>query len=286
MQEKSTPRISVLLVVSIVFFIAVMAFSAYLFLSDRIDMIHLPGSGDNSIEIQLPENPLGQPEFQLPESDENPARKEPPELAQDSPESEEDEPELPALEDSDAYVRAQLAQISGGAVYARWIGMDHLLQRITIVADNVSKGAVPAARIRPLAPNGKFSVIESDEDRYFIDPKGYHRYNTFADTLAKLDLDTVILTYQNLKPLFDKAYAELGYPEGNFEQAVRNAAKHLLKSPILSGEVELVRPAVMYKFADPKLESLSPAQKQLLRMGPRNGRIIHEVLQDFLNKLG
>ena len=36
-----------------------------------------------------------------------------------------------------------------------------------------------------------------------------------------------------------------------------------------------------YAYSDPKLESLSPAQKQLLRMGPRNGQAIRGKLQEI-----
>lgn len=279
MQEKSTPRISFLLLVSIVFFVLAMSYSAYLFLSDRIDPVGLSKNNATSIEDELPELPSEVPSFKLPGSDKNADAKE----SSDTPQN---DPELPSLRNSDAYVREQLARLFGGAGYLRWIGMDHLLERITIVADNISKGSIPASIIRPFAPQGKFSAIESEEGRFLMDPNGYHRYNVYADALAKLDLDEVIATYRTLKPLFDSAYAELGYPDGNFEQAVRGAVKHLLDAPTLNGDVELVRPTVMYKYADPELEALSPAQKQMLRMGPRNGRIIQGILRDFLAKLG
>ena len=41
-----------------------------------------------------------------------------------------------------------------------------------------------------------------------------------------------------------------------------------------------------YHYADPSLEDLRPAQKLLLRMGPRNERIIKARLRDILHELG
>ncbi|MGH8547978.1 MAG: DUF3014 domain-containing protein [Methylococcales bacterium] len=38
-------------------------------------------------------------------------------------------------------------------------------------------------------------------------------------------------------------------------------AGHLMETPVLSGEIALIRPSVVYRFADPELESLSPAQR-------------------------
>jgi hypothetical protein len=47
-----------------------------------------------------------------------------------------------------------------------------------------------------------------------------------------------------------------------------------------------VRPApVLYQFTDPRLERLSGAQKQLLRMGPRNVRIVQDKLREVARAL-
>ncbi len=197
----------------------------------------------------------------------------------------ESNPELPPLDESDALARNLFAELSNASEYTRWIGVNHLIQKITLMADNVSRGAVPAAKIRELAPKGKFSVLEKSPDRYLMDPRGYRRYDIYADTLASMDLSLGLRTFNTLRPLFDSAYQALGYPEGDFEQVLRKAIQHLLEAPVLSGEVVLVQPAVIYRFADPNLESLSAAQKQLIRTGPRNTRIVQSVLRGLLTQL-
>jgi hypothetical protein len=41
----------------------------------------------------------------------------------------------------------------------------------------------------------------------------------------------------------------------------------------------------MYKFEDPKLESLSAAQKQLIRMGPRNTLLLRTKISEIALEL-
>ncbi len=41
-----------------------------------------------------------------------------------------------------------------------------------------------------------------------------------------------------------------------------------------------------YRYVDPKLEALSPAQKQLLRMGPENAQKIQAKLRELAGVLG
>jgi hypothetical protein len=62
----------------------------------------------------------------------------------------------------------------------------------------------------------------------------------------------------------------------------------LLQAPVVDGDVrvEMGGEGIGYRFADAKLEELTPAQKQLVRMGPRNLRIIQDRLRQFALALG
>jgi hypothetical protein len=42
----------------------------------------------------------------------------------------------------------------------------------------------------------------------------------------------------------------------------------------------------MYTFEDPALESLTPGQRHLLRMGPRNTRLIQQKLREMAPYVG
>ena len=82
------------------------------------------------------------------------------------------------------------------------------------------------------------------------------------------------------------AYRELGHPEGDIDAATERAIVALLQTPVRDADIELRQRPLSYRFRDPALERLSPAQKQLLRMGPRNMRIVKARLRDLARELG
>ena len=55
-------------------------------------------------------------------------------------------------------------------------------------------------------------------------------------------------------PLFQQAYQALGYPNGYFNDRLVVTIDNLLAAPDVTADVALVRPNVMYQYADPKLE--------------------------------
>jgi hypothetical protein len=188
-------------------------------------------------------------------------------------------PGQPALPESDAFAREKLARLSAHPAWQAWLAQDQLIRRIAALIDGLSKGEIVRRDVAFLAPKGSFKAIERDLDRYVIDPSSYRRYNSIADAIASMDASAAGSAYAELKPLLLQAYAELGYSGQNADEKLLKALDHLLATPAINGEIELIRPSVMYKFKDPELERLSPAQKQLLRMGPRNLQKIRAKLQ-------
>ncbi len=57
--------------------------------------------------------------------------------------------------------------------------------------------------------------------------------------------------------------------------------RQLLVTPKPAEPIRLVRPHVLYEFADPELEGLSSGQKLLLRMGGENAARVKQVLQNL-----
>jgi hypothetical protein len=91
----------------------------------------------------------------------------------------------------------------------------------------------------------------------------------------------VVAVYVRYFPLFQQAYQSLGYPNGYFNDRLVITIDNLLAAPDIITDIALVRPNVMYQFADPKLEDLSAGQKLLLRMGPANAAIIKAKLREL-----
>jgi len=74
-------------------------------------------------------------------------------------------------------------------------------------------------------------------------------------------------------------------PGGSMDETVYDAIGRLLEVPVVKGDIRLKRPVVMYEFADPSLEGLSAAQKQLLRMGPDHTERLQDKLSEFARAL-
>jgi len=179
-------------------------------------------------------------------------------------------PPLPELDDSDSEVLSVLATVNPSPVWSSWFNTDELVRKLTVAVDNLAAGEVPRKYLT-IAPLKKpFQVIQVG-NRYMLDPAGYQRFNSAVDTLTAIDTQTAVQAYQRYLPLVEKAYGELGYAdEANVKQRISDAIDQVLQSPEVSGDIFLVRPSVMYKFTDPKLEALLPIQKLMVRLGPKN----------------
>ena len=80
----------------------------------------------------------------------------------------------------------------------------------------------------------------------------------------------LVAAYRGLYPLFQRAYAELGYPDAYFNDRLVEVIDHLLGAAPATEPLRLVRPKIFYQFADPELESLSAGRRLLLRIGNDN----------------
>ena len=120
----------------------------------------------------------------------------------------------------------------------------------------------------------------------FIDQRSYDRYNRHGDLVASLDAAGAARLHATLSPLIAEAYRDLGHPEGGFDETLERAISRLLDTPVVEREVVLIPRLVYYEFADPSLEALSPVQKQLLGMGPRNVRLVQAKLRELAAAIG
>lgn len=185
---------------------------------------------------------------------------------------------LPSLEQSDDLVRQLVTALSANHELARWVAETHLIQTVTVVTVNVATGESPRPHLAFLAPKTRF--VPTRIGRALIpDPASFAGYDVMADAIASLDAGSTAATYRTFEPLFEVAFKEFGMPEVRFRAILDRAIANLLAVPIPSAEVELVPHATIFRYRDPKYEDLSPAQKQFLRMGPRNVKIIQEQLR-------
>lgn len=191
---------------------------------------------------------------------------------------------VPPLSDSDSFVNKAASGLSAHPRVAAWLATDNAIRNFVVAIDNIGSGATPAARMGALRPAGTFRVRQA-RDGVFIDPRSFERYSPIADAVDSVDSTTAAELCGTLKPRLVEAYAELGR-EGSFDTALERAIVALLRTPPAGPDTRLVPNGASYAFEDEALENLTPAQKQLARMGPRNVRIIQDKLRQVALAIG
>ena len=187
--------------------------------------------------------------------------------------------ELPSLDQSDEYLKLTLADVLGSRTVAEMLAERDLIARIVATVDNLPRDHV-AERIRPVAglPDS-FDAQASSTNEFTISADSYRRYDVLVDLVTRADLNELTEVYGRFYPLFQKAYVDLGYPNAYFNDRLVAVIDHLLTTPDVQDPITLVRPHVLYEFADMDVESLSSGQKLLIRMGSEHAARIKATLR-------
>lgn len=219
----------------------------------------------------------------------------PAEVARSTPETEEmpalplgapaDAIDVPPLDETDPLVRELLGRLSSSPALVAWLATDGLVRTFVVAVDNIATGASPAQHLRVLRPGEPFRA-ETRTGRLVATDATSRRYDRLADAFVSLDPDGLARVYGTLRPRFDEAYRELGHPDGRFDAAVERAIVRLLQTPVPQGDPVLVEAVESFRYAEARLEALSPAQKQLMRLGPDNQRRVHAHLRAVAQALG
>lgn len=188
---------------------------------------------------------------------------------------------LPSLDNSDEYFKLELSNIFGGTLETL-LAESAMIERLVATVDNLPRGHV-AERIRPLQKLADPFLVDGQDasGEYTINSDSYQRYDALARLIGTTDMNEVVDLYVRYYPLFQRAYVDLGYPQGYFNDRLVEVIDHLLETPEIDGPVTLVRPHVLYEFQDPALEALSSGQKLMLRMGSGNAGIVKTSLQEL-----
>ena len=195
-------------------------------------------------------------------------------------------PELPALDDSDTFVRERISTLSSNPLLATWLKTNGLARNLAVVLENTARGLTPSKHLIALKPTGVFRVVR-ERNRIILDPLNYGRFTDIVDATGSIDPKVAATVYAALKPLLQVAYDELGNQEA-IDVALERALIGLLGAPIIEGDipVEIGEKGVGYRFVETRLENLTGAQKQLVRMGPANMRVIQGRLRLLALALG
>jgi hypothetical protein len=196
-----------------------------------------------------------------------------------------DDIDLPPLDESDALIRSLVSALSSHPRVAAYLTTDHLVRNMTVTVVNIADGRTPSNHLRAVRPQGEFQVRSEGRD-LVIDPRSFQRYDSHADAIQGLDGRSVARFYATIRPRIDDAYRDLGSPHGDFDRSLERAIVELLRTPEPDDEIRVRANSVAYSYDDRTLENLSHAQRQFLRMGPRNMRIVKAKLREVAQHLG
>jgi hypothetical protein len=185
---------------------------------------------------------------------------------------------LPSLADSDAALSDALGQVAAGV--KEYVLPENIIRHLVVTIDNLPRQKVAVDKRPTGAVAGTF-VANGDELHATLDPQNFARYQPMVAVVGKLDMQQLAAVYIRFYPLFQQAYQDLGYPNGYFNDRLVQVIDTLLATPQPTGPIALVRPNVMYTFADPALESRPAGQKLLIRMGPDNAAVIKTKLAEL-----
>ena len=187
---------------------------------------------------------------------------------------------LPALADSDPALIDALGALAGTAAARDYLRPENIVRHMVVTIDNLPRQKVAVDK-RPTSPMAGSFAATGDELHASLDPQNFARYQPMVAVVSKLDMQQLAEVYVRFYPLFQHAYQDLGYPNGYFNDRLVQVIDTLLATPQPSGPIELIRPNVMYVFADPALESRPAGQKLLIRMGPDNAAAIKIKLKEL-----
>jgi Protein of unknown function (DUF3014) len=193
-------------------------------------------------------------------------------------------PTIPPIDESDTVVADLIRKLSSHPLVGGLLTTSGLIRNFAVVVANIADGQAPTALLKPLRPNGPFRII--DRKGVFIDTRSYARYTPLADAVDSLDPQAVARLYAALKPRLEEAHREAGERNTTFDQTLERAIVAVLKTPVPSGPVALEPHGIVYIYADPKIEAMTPGQRQLIRMGPDNARVIQTKLRAIALAIG
>lgn len=195
-------------------------------------------------------------------------------------------PPPPALEQSDDWLRARVSELFGSAELDRWLASgEGLVGQGVRAIHAISEGRAPRKFLAFVPFEGTFTA-QNRGGRWFVAPESGRRFDRIVELFAGLDTARLARLRVLSAPLLSQAMDENAFPGTEFATVLTAAIDHLLATPVPGEALEVVPGEDgVWRYADPRLEGLSPAQKQLLRLGPENGARVRERLADWRQAL-
>ena len=177
------------------------------------------------------------------------------------------------LYDDDA-VRDALGDIPLGTAGQQFLMPGNIIERSASLIYLMAQGDVPYKLLPVSRPKATFPISD-DGTQVITDPAGFERYDALTQWLESLELKPLLSSLEWFIPLFREAWSYYGEDPAAFDMAVVMTLDLVIATPEVDlSEQRLIRKEAVWIFEDPAIEGLAPIQKQVLRMGPENAKIL------------
>lgn len=193
---------------------------------------------------------------------------------------------LLSLDDGDALLKSLAGGWSRHPTFLKWLDAV-VVRQLAAATLAVAEGHSPRASVPFLSLTAPFTVREENtgkkksSPRLFMATESYARYDELVEAFDSIDAAAAGEAWRKLEPFCDVAFAEISRPGTRFHDAVRLAIQRLVAVKVPEGDLELLPKGAVYVFKDPAIESLSDAEKHLIRMGPTHAQRIQQQLRTF-----
>lgn len=186
------------------------------------------------------------------------------------------------LADGDRIAGQGIRALGNDPQLASWAEQGGLVRRIASSVQLVADGESPRPVLGFMQPKRGFGV-DRKNGKLYMSAASTSRYDDVTRALASVDARAAGRLYLTLSDYLESAYREIAPQGKRFDAGFKEAVDRLAAVPVSDEPVEVVpmQTGVGWAFADPKLEKLKPAEKHLLRMGPKNAREIVSKLKAF-----
>ncbi|OBP15631.1 hypothetical protein A5320_09960 [Rheinheimera sp. SA_1] len=187
---------------------------------------------------------------------------------------------LPALDESDGVVKQKLLALPWQAGLSSLFVGEEMVRRFVVQIDNIAQGRLVPEQALFKGLTQDFKATQTGQ-QYQLDIANYQRYQRHLELLESAPQAEVVALFNQLYPLMQQAYLELGYPDAQFRDRVQQAIQQLLAAPEIADGPMLALDSVQYTFADAEIEQLSMAHKQMVRLGLKNQQRLKLLLAAY-----
>lgn len=205
---------------------------------------------------------------------------------------------LPPLQESDPHAQQTLSGLFGEAETVRYFVNEDIVARAVANIDALDSRQVPEQILAMRGPQDGFIAVQDPAPptvirnemgdpvpQYLSDPANEKRYTVYVEMLEAVDTQTLLSLYRSHYPMFQEAFRQLGYPQGDFNARLKEIIDELLAAPQAEEPLRMVKPEAFYQFADEELEALPAGQKIMIRMGNDNATRVKSKLAEVREEL-